>query len=164
MVKTRRETVFTVTWQYMVFSLLTFTTAAAVLPMPILTGVAPRPTALLVAIAILEVFGFGWFVRRLTRCGIFIDDVHLELRTVTRTSRIPLDRLRVTRSVVSFAGLAHLVPELSDIHGRTVKAGVLTGLEASETLAVIRTILDARSMAVERLMTPHDHRHRRRSK
>jgi len=144
----QQETIFTVTWQYVAYSLLKFWAASLMLLMPFVADAGMKSGLGAGIVLAAEIVGLAWLIWRFTKCGIFVDTAGVTLRTVTRTTSIPFSRLRIYEDRVSFAAKADLVPALSDISGRTVKAGVLTGIEPTDKLGIVRTILHIRDTAI----------------
>ncbi len=142
------EAVFTVTWQYAAFSLLHYAAASMMLLLPFVADVGTKSGLGASVVLAVAAIGLVALIRRLTQCGIFLDPERLTLRTVTRTTTIPFARLRIDGDKVSYVAQADAVPALTDTAGRTVKAGVLTGINPHEKLAIVRTILHARDVAV----------------
>lgn len=142
-----RETIFRVTRQYAAFSLANYLVASGVVLMPLLADAGMQSTSAAAVVFGAEVLGLVWLVRRLSTCGIFLDGSLVELRTVTRTTAIPFSRLRIYGDKVSFVAQAAMVPVFTDLEGRTVKAGVLSGADHSTTIAVVRTIRHSRDTA-----------------
>jgi len=148
MVTQSHETIFTVTWQYAAFSLLTYGAVSLMLLVPFIADVGLKSSVGASAVLVAVTGGLAVLIWRLTKCGIFVDAEGVTLRTVTRTTSIPFERLRIYRDRVSFAAQAVPLPELSDTIGRTVKAGVLAGIDPTDKLGIVRTILQARDAAI----------------
>ena len=128
------ETIFTVTWQYVAFSLLNYGAVSLMLLLPFIADAGMNSSLGAGVVLVVETVGLAILIWRLTKCGIFVDTAGVTLTTVTRTTSIPFERLRIHRDRVSFAAQASSVPELSDTAGRTAKAGVLAGIDPDLSL------------------------------
>lgn len=141
------ETIFTVTWQYVAFSLLAYGVMSLVLLVPFVADAGMKPSLGAGAVLVAEAVGLALLIWRFTKCGIFVDAEGVTLRTVIRTTAIPFVRLRIYGDKVSFVAQADTVPAISDTSGRTVKAGVLMGIDPADKIGIVRTILHARDAA-----------------
>ena len=143
-----RETIFTFTWPYVAYSLLLYVAVAGWLLMPFLVDFGPGFGWVAGVVLVAEMLGLVLLIWPLAKCGIFVVAAGVELRTVTRTTVIPFSRLRIYENRVSFAAKADMVPVLADTNGRTVKAGVLTGMDPTVRLGIVRTILHIRETTI----------------
>ncbi|MEL6894196.1 MAG: hypothetical protein AAFP84_21575 [Actinomycetota bacterium] len=135
------------TWQYVVFSLLTYGALSLVLLVPFIADAGMKSSLGAGVVFVAEVVGLAVLIWRFTKCGVFVDAEGITLTTVTRTTSIPFARLRIYRDNVSLIAQAAPVPEFRDTVGRTVKAGVLAGIDPADKLGIVRTILRSRAAA-----------------
>lgn len=141
--------VFGTSWTYKAFSSLHLCAVLSVFTLGVFVPDAAPKQILVLALALAGA-AVATFVIRLARCGVFVNDGVVTLRTILKTTNIPLARLRISGREVCFVAQAGPVPLFRDVDGPNAKATVLIALPEECQANIVRQLLWLRDEAVHK--------------